>query len=100
MVQLSQPSCGVSQKQSIPVPVPGSLLEGSLPLRVGQMDFITPVHLHDLELPKSDRFCVSETFDAAIIADEESMLASLQGMLSAQSLNLAFLRLLLHRHSH
>ncbi len=52
-----------------------------LPLRIGfEMEFIVPVHLHDLELPKSDRFCVSEPEASSNVEDEELMLANLQGM--------------------
>jgi len=43
------------------------------------MEFITPVHLHDLELPKSDRFCVSDAEPASVVEDEELMLANLHG---------------------
>ena len=46
------------------------------------MEFITPVHLHDLELPKSDRFCVSDAEPASVVQDEELMLANLQGKLA------------------
>ena len=47
------------------------------------MEFITPVHLHDLELPKSDRFCVSDAEPASVVQDEEIMLANLQGTAAA-----------------